>query len=188
MSNFILDNTASDINTALGKVLNPDTSPTATDALITSGGVKTYVDTEISNNPVTAALTTEVAALGVDFYKETFTVAGTVSSSTTLVTFTAPEDGLYAGLLVGTYYYTPASFQSIRLYWENPNEVLGGSYPNGWVQANPVDSNGNPTNTRFAFTRTPVALLQGQRIKLRTYDIGSRTATYNLSFKISRQV
>ena len=48
MSNFILDNTASDINTALGKVLNLDTSPTNTDALITSGGVKTYVDTAVN--------------------------------------------------------------------------------------------------------------------------------------------
>lgn len=55
MSNFILDNTASDINAALGKVLNPDTSPTATDALITSGGVKAYVDTEISAIPVVAS-------------------------------------------------------------------------------------------------------------------------------------
>lgn len=48
MANYILDNTASDINTALGKVLSPDTSPTATDALVTSGGVKAYVDTEVS--------------------------------------------------------------------------------------------------------------------------------------------
>ncbi len=55
MSNYILDNTASDINTALGKVLNLDTSPTDTDALITSGGVKAYVDTEISAIPVVAS-------------------------------------------------------------------------------------------------------------------------------------
>ena len=48
MANYILDNTASDINAALGKVLSPDTSPTATDALVTSGGVKNYVDTGVS--------------------------------------------------------------------------------------------------------------------------------------------
>jgi hypothetical protein len=185
MSNFILDNTASDINTALGKVLNPDTSPTDTDSLITSGGVKAYVDTEITNNPATAALTTEVAELSEDFYKETFSISGTVNSSTTLATFTAPEDGLYIGLLVGTYSYPYRIFQSITLYWENQGEVLSGN-PNGWVQVNPVLGNGTTINTRFAFTRAPVALLQGQTIKLRTHDIGTRTATYDLTFKLSR--
>ena len=48
MSNYILNNTASDIDTALGKVLSPDTSPQANDNLVTSGGVKTYVDGEVS--------------------------------------------------------------------------------------------------------------------------------------------
>jgi len=64
MANFILDNTASDINTALGKVLSPDTSPTQTDALVTSGGVKTYVDNAISVvSSDTTAIEADVAAL-----------------------------------------------------------------------------------------------------------------------------
>jgi hypothetical protein len=44
MANFILNNTASDINDALQKVITPDTEPQLNDNLITSGGVKTYVD------------------------------------------------------------------------------------------------------------------------------------------------
>ena len=44
MANFILNNTASDINDALQKVITPDTEPQQNDNLITSGGVKTYVD------------------------------------------------------------------------------------------------------------------------------------------------
>ena len=63
MSNFILDNTASDINTALGKVLTPDTSPTNTDALITSGGVKAYVDTQ--DTALEAQILANTAAIAV---------------------------------------------------------------------------------------------------------------------------
>ena len=183
MSNFILDNTASDINTALGKVLNLDTSPTDTDALITSGGVKAYVDTEIANNPATANLTTEVAKLSEDFYKETITATGTVSSSTTLATFTAPEDGLYVGVLVGTYYFSSSAYNSIFLYWQNVNEVFDPYDPtSGWVQVNAENS-----SARFAFTREPVAMLQGQTIKLKSRLFGnSKTATYDLTFKITR--
>ena len=44
MANYILSNTASDINDALQKVITPDTEPQLNDNLITSGGVKTYVD------------------------------------------------------------------------------------------------------------------------------------------------
>ena len=44
MSNYILSNTASDINDALQKVITPDTEPQLNDNLVTSGGVKTYVD------------------------------------------------------------------------------------------------------------------------------------------------
>jgi len=190
MSTYTLNNSAGDIDSALQKVVSADTTPIDSSLnMVTSGGVKVYVDTEIQNNPAVATLTTEVDELREDFYKETFSVSGTVSSTTTLVTFTAPVDGLYAGLLVGTYYYPPGSFNSIRLYWENQGEVLGGGVTNGWVQANPVDSDGRPVNTRFAFTRTPVALLQGQTIKLIAYRFGNTiTATYDLTFKISRLV
>ena len=181
MSNFILDNTASDINTALGKVLNLDTSPTDTDALITSGGVKAYVDTEIS--AINTITTAEVAKLSEDFYKETITATGTVSSSTTLATFTAPEDGLYVGVLVGTYYFSSSAYNSIFLYWQNVNEVFDPYDPtSGWVQVNAENS-----SARFAFTREPVAMLQGQTIKLKSRLFGNqKTATYDLTFKITR--
>ena len=64
MSNYILNNTASDIDTALGKVLSPDTSPQDTDNLVTSGGVKTYVDSAVANiDTDTDSLQADVAAL-----------------------------------------------------------------------------------------------------------------------------
>lgn len=44
MSNYELALTAGEIDIALQKAHNPDTSPQATDNLVTSGGVKTYVD------------------------------------------------------------------------------------------------------------------------------------------------
>jgi len=48
MANFVLDETAGNINTAINKVLNADSAPTVTNALITSQGVKTYVDSAVS--------------------------------------------------------------------------------------------------------------------------------------------
>ena len=44
MSNYELALTAGEIDIALQKAHNPDTSPQANDNLVTSGGVKTYVD------------------------------------------------------------------------------------------------------------------------------------------------
>ena len=48
MSNYELALTAGEIDIALQKAHNPDTSPQANDNLVTSGGVKTYVDGEVS--------------------------------------------------------------------------------------------------------------------------------------------
>jgi len=185
MSTFTLTNSAADIDSALQKVVSATTTPTDLSPLmVTSGGVKAYVDTEIANNPATATLTTEVAELSEDFYKETFSISGTVSSTTTLVTFTAPEDGLYVGLLVGTYYFSTSGLNSIFLYWENLNETIGGDPAS--VRTNESTSF---TNTRFAFTREPVPMLQGQTIKLKSNLFGNpKTATYDLTFKLSRLV
>jgi hypothetical protein len=183
MAEYTLTLTAAEIDIALNRVTNPDQAPLFnSEELVTSGGVKNYVDTQVSSIPAVATLTTEVAELREDFYKENFTVAGTVSSTTTLVTFTAPEDGIYAGLVVGTYYYPVSSFNTHKLYWQNPNEVyIAGDEINGWIQVNPLNS-----SARLAFTREPVAMLQGQTINLRTRLVGTRTATYDLSFKLSR--
>ena len=64
MANYILQNTASEIDNALSKVLNADTSPTATDALVTSQGVKTYVDNAIQGvGTDTSAIEADITAL-----------------------------------------------------------------------------------------------------------------------------
>ena len=95
MANFILDNTASDINTALGKVLSPDTSPTQTDALVTSGGVKTYVDNAVDGlNTRVTTTESDISAL------QTATVrvarysrsANTYYSGTSIVQLTEDSD------------------------------------------------------------------------------------------------
>jgi len=50
MANYVLQSTAAEIDNALTKVLNPDTTPSNTDALITSQGVKSYVDAANTNS------------------------------------------------------------------------------------------------------------------------------------------
>jgi hypothetical protein len=48
MANYILNNTAADVNIAIGQVLNADATPIFNSSqLVTSGGVKVYVDTQI---------------------------------------------------------------------------------------------------------------------------------------------
>ena len=95
MANFILDNTASDINTALGKVLSPDTSPTQTDALVTSGGVKTYVDNAVDglNTRVTTA-ESDISALqtGTVRVARYSRAANTYYSGTSIVQLTEDSD------------------------------------------------------------------------------------------------
>ena len=108
MANFILDNTASDINTALGKVLSPDTSPTQTDALVTSGGVKTYVDNAVDglNTRVTTAESDisalQTATIGVARYSRT-AVTGYSSSSIIQLTEDSDPQNIGTVLTSGTY-------------------------------------------------------------------------------------
>jgi effector-binding domain-containing protein len=183
MGEYTLSNSAAVVDASIQKVAGATTTPIdGSPLMVTSGGVKAYVDTQITNNPVTATLTTEVAELSEDFYKETFSISGTVSSSTTLTTFTAPKDGLYVGVLVGTYSFSSSGYNSIFLYWENLNETVGGD-PASVI----VSQSTSYTGTRFAFTREPVPMLQGQTIKLKSNLFGNpKTATYDLTFKITR--
>ena len=108
MANFILDNTASDINTALGKVLSPDTSPTQTDALVTSGGVKTYVDNAVDglNTRVTTA-ESDISALqtGTARVARYSRTANTFYTSSSIVQLTEDSDPDNIGTVLtsGTY-------------------------------------------------------------------------------------
>lgn len=62
MANFILDNTAEEINEAIHKVTNPDTNLSGTlnddPSLITAGAVKTYVDDSIENKKLSTGYQT----------------------------------------------------------------------------------------------------------------------------------
>jgi hypothetical protein len=57
MSNYELSLTAGEIDIALQKASSPDTSPQNSDNLVTSQGIKTYVDTAV------ATLTAQIAAV-----------------------------------------------------------------------------------------------------------------------------
>lgn len=63
MSDYKLSLTASEIDIALEKAYNPDTAPLATDNLVTSGGVKTYVDNAIGALDTTVGATVDIISV-----------------------------------------------------------------------------------------------------------------------------
>ena len=63
MSNYELALTASEIDIALQKANSPDTSPLATNNLVTSGGVKTYVDNAIASLDTTVGATVDTISV-----------------------------------------------------------------------------------------------------------------------------
>jgi hypothetical protein len=63
MSNYELSLTASEIDIALQKANSPDTSPLATNNLVTSGGVKTYVDNAIASLDTTVGATVDTISV-----------------------------------------------------------------------------------------------------------------------------
>lgn len=63
MSNYELALTAAEIDVALQKANSPDTSPLATNNLVTSGGVKTYVDNAIASLDTTVGATVDTISV-----------------------------------------------------------------------------------------------------------------------------
>jgi hypothetical protein len=63
MSNYELALTAGEIDIALQKANSPDTSPLATSNLVTSGGVKTYVDSAIAALDTTVGVTVDTISV-----------------------------------------------------------------------------------------------------------------------------
>jgi len=180
MAEYTLTNTAAVVDASIQKVAGADTTPTdGSPSMVTSGGVKAFVDTEVGAvDSRVVTLETAVAELNQDFYRETFTAAGTVTTTTKLITFTAPADGLYVGLVTGSYRYPPAFGDSLYLYWDNYDTGT----TNSINRINPTNSSG----IMQPYTKTPVPMLAGQKIVLRAYENGSSSATYDLTFKISR--
>ena len=179
MSNYELALTAGEIDIALQKAHNPDTSPQATENLVTSGGVKTYVDDAISNADADiSGVEADVLALQTAFTRETFNFSGTASSASTLTTFTAPAAGLYIGTLIGSFPRTTSNgFANIKLWWQNNGETLDIN----------TESYVTDNSLSVSFTRNPVILPQGGTIVIRTTETGNGAAnTYNLTFTISR--
>jgi hypothetical protein len=86
MSNFILNNTAEEVNSSIVKVVNATTSPLDDNPnMVTSGGVKAYVDTQISSlNPRLTAAESDITAL-----------QATVNSLNTFATLTLPQTSYY---------------------------------------------------------------------------------------------
>jgi hypothetical protein len=81
MPSYTLTNNASDIDSALSRVVAAETVPsTASQNMVTSGGVKNYVDTEVS------ALETSIVAVETDVAA----LQATVNSLNTFATLTLP--------------------------------------------------------------------------------------------------
>ncbi len=97
MANFVLDNTANDINTAITKVLNPDTTLTGAlsndPSLITSGAVKLYVDNEISalNTRLTSAEASITAMQNAVIGTAVYTATNSRSENSYAVPWTPPS-------------------------------------------------------------------------------------------------
>ena len=111
MANYILSNTASDINDALQKVITPDTVPQLNDNLITSGGVKTYVDGAVGDF---AGKTVTTEAIGIE----------NTDNDTSIPTSAAVKDYVDASnlaVIVKTASYESASGSTS---WPAPSIVL----------------------------------------------------------------
>ena len=89
MANYVLTNTADDINIAIGKALNPDSNLTGVvendPSLVTSGAVKTYVDSK------TTTINTDISDIQTDLVTKTkaavFTSQGTQTFTVNPVNF-----------------------------------------------------------------------------------------------------
>lgn len=138
MSNYILNNTAEEIDIAIGRVANATTTPLdANSNMVTSGGVKAYVDTQVGvlNNSVDdriIELQTEfdtlnvvsISTAGVSSATNTNNVAFTTANFVTGV-----EDAAHNLERASTYIMkTPtggASMLSVNISWEDGD--TGGS-------------------------------------------------------------
>lgn len=87
MSDYKLSLTASEIDIALEKAYNPDTAPLATDNLVTSGGVKTYVDNAIGALDTTVGATVDIISVPPQVaLREEFTKQVTQAEDNTITT------------------------------------------------------------------------------------------------------
>lgn len=87
MSNYELALTAGEIDIALQKANSPDTSPLATDNLVTSGGVKTYVDNAIGALDTTVGATVDIISVPPQLaLREEFTKQVTQADDDTITT------------------------------------------------------------------------------------------------------
>ena len=206
MANFILDNTASDINTALGKVLSPDTSPTQTDALVTSGGVKTYVDNAISGvSSDTTAIEADVLALQTAvnsfFLSATLTLPTKSYSSSAVVTGWVESDpngfinftggstfslntnnvekaGLYSATLVLFANDSDTGSDAFRLEF----------YRNGVLQSGMSIDLNNAQNSNGGFRSASWVVEQGESWYVRAVEYNANTVLTlsNTSIKVTK--
>ena len=181
MSEYTLSNSAAVIDAAISSVAGADNAPTANSQnMVTSGGVKNYVDTAIAGvDADTAAIEADVLELQQTvFTGETINFSGVVSSASTLATFTAPAAGLYIGTLIGSFpRTTSAGFANIKLWWQNNGETLD-------VNTGSYVTDNSPS---VSFTRNPVVLPQGGTIVIRTTETGNGTVNaYTLTLTIAK--
>lgn len=123
MANYVLTNTADDINTAIGKALNPDSNLTGVvendPSLVTSGAVKTYVDSKATT------INTDISDIQTDLV--TKTKAAVFSSQGTQTFTTNPPGGslLYGYETVSLVSKVDADFVSLS---NNQITLSSGNY------------------------------------------------------------
>ena len=106
MSNYILNNTAEEIDLAIGKVANATTTPLDDNSnMVTSGGVKAYVDTQVG------ALNTTVN----DLVAQSNVTNNVASLFATPISTTGPRNQTSVSLNIGEFsqYSTTVALQSV---------------------------------------------------------------------------
>ena len=120
MANYVLTNTADDINTAIGKALNPDSNLTGVvgndPSLVTSGAVKTYVDSKATT------INTDISDIQTDLVTKT---KAAVFTSQGTQTFTTNPSDTYGFEIVSLVSKVDADFVSLS---NNQITLSSGSY------------------------------------------------------------
>lgn len=194
MPSYTLTNNASDIDSALSRVVAAETVPsTASQNMVTSGGVKAYVDTQIDSlGPRIGAVEADVAALQTTVnslntfatltlpsktYYETANVSGWVesdpngyitSNGTTfsLNTNTAAKAGLYAVTLLLTASDSDGGSDAFQLEF----------YRNGSIMSSMTIDLNNAQNTNGGFRTASWFIEQGDSWYLRANEYNANTA------------
>ena len=207
MPSYTLTNNASDIDSALSRVVAAETVPsTGSQNMVTSGGVRNYVDTAIAGvDADTSAIEADVTALQTTvnsfFPSATLTLPTTTYYSSTVIntwvesdpngfinftggstfslnTNTAEKAGLYSATLVLTANDSDTDSDAFRLEF----------YRNGVLQSGMAIDLNNAQNSNGGFRSVSWVVEQGESWYVRAHEYNANTALTlsNTSIKVTK--